>query len=209
MRGARREAPELTYATPPEWARRAAREPDALLSDHAHCELGAAASAQGLVARNPSNRLLVERMIPLAIEELRHFRQVCAVLRRRGAELAPSYGNPYVEGLQRASARDRVDGLLDRLLVAALIEARSHERFELLAEHAPPEVAQLYRDLEESEAAHARLFVDLARRIAPEGEVSERLAHLERLEGELVRGLSFAPRVHSGLAPQREEAPRG
>jgi len=190
---------ELSWRTPAVWARRALAETDALLSDHAHCELGAAAAAQGFVARAVADAELVERMAALAVEELRHFRRV-HLLRERGGVLEPVRRNPYVEGLFRAARRDAGAGLglLDRLLVAALVEARSLERFTLLAEHADGTLAALFRELGPSEAGHAALFFELARDRFPRRSVDQRLAVLARREGALLAGLAFAPRIHSG-----------
>ena len=190
---------ELAVATPRAWAARALAEPAALLSDHAHCELRAAASAQSLIERNPADARLVDQLSALALEELRHVRQVVQVLRALGGELRPAGPNPYADGLLFRARATRSSALLDRLLVGALIERRSLERFELLAaEASDPRLADLYADLGPSERGHAALFVELARaRFAPDA-VEARLGELARAEGELVAALPFAPRVHSG-----------
>ena len=213
----------LYWHTPPSWAEAVLEEPDALLSDHAHCELGAAAAAQSLLARRPQDAFLVERMGAHAVEELQHFRRVHRLLRARGGTLVPAEKNPYVAGLHRliASARQAVPaatsrptggapspeggdrGMVDRLLVAALVERRSLERFELLAQCDPEgELAKLYSELGPSEAGHARLFGELALRLGPPERVALRLEELARAESELIGGLPFCPRIHSG--PPRE-----
>ncbi len=191
---------ELAYETPPVWAERALAAPLELLSDHAHCELRAAASAQMLIVRNTGRARLVERLAALAMEEMSHFRQVTALLHELGGRLLPAEPNPYMKGLLSASADTREESLLDRLLVAALIERRSLERFELLADTADERIAPLYADLGPSEAGHGILFVDLARGCYPEGVVSRRLGELAALEGAVVERLPFAARIHSGLA---------
>lgn len=189
----------LDWQTPPEWVAVVEREPLALLSDHAHCELKAASSAQSLLLRNPGRREVVERLGAMAEEELEHFNRVVAILHARGGELAWQDANPYAEGLHRAAAGTRRSTLLDKLLLARLIEARSLERFHLLAEHVrDPELAELYRDLLRSEAGHRALFGQLARAFFPETEVEAREAELRALEAAVIRALPCSPRVHSG-----------
>lgn len=190
----------LEWATPPEWVERVQRDLPALLSDHAHCELKAAATAQALVAKNTGDRTLVEQLSLMAAEELDHFQRVIAALYARGATLGPQEPSPYAQGLRSRSAATRSSLLLDRLLLAQLIEARSLERFQLLAEHlADRELAALYRDLTASEAGHRALFGRLARRLFPAPDVERRQAWLWTLEGEILSALPFAHRVHSGL----------
>jgi len=200
---------ELASATPRAWAERALEEPLALLSDHAHCELGAAAAAQGLLARRPENPGLVERLAAHAVEELRHFRLVHRQLRELGGRLEPMRRSPYAGGLLARVERGPRN-LLDRLLVAGLIERRSLERFELLAEVATeraPALAGLYAELAPSEAGHAALFLELAHAAHPEEDVATRLATWCEREARLIGSLPFAARVHSG--PPLPEEPGG
>jgi len=209
---------ELGWRTPPAWARAALSEPLELLSDHAHCELRAATTAQALILRRTTDPEFVARLGAHAAEELAHFRRVLRVLHARGGDLLPAHANPYMEKLHRRSAGTRANALLDRLLIAALIERRSHERFELLAAAAADagdaELAALYTELEPSERGHALLFVELAHRVAsPEAPevVGTRLADLIADEAAAARDAPFAPRIHggpprvdgSGVAPNR------
>ncbi|MHC4377528.1 MAG: tRNA isopentenyl-2-thiomethyl-A-37 hydroxylase MiaE [Planctomycetota bacterium] len=200
---------ELAHTTDASWARAVGAHPVELLCDHAHCELGAAASAQALIHRHARDTGLVERMGALAAEELAHFRQVHGLIAERGGRLEPGLPNPYVEGLLKAAKRssgpwlsamgERDAGLLDRLLVSGLIEARSHERFGLLAEHLEDaELRALYAELGPSEHGHAHLFPKLASERFDADRVERRAAELVDLEGALVAGLPFAPRMHSG-----------
>jgi tRNA-(ms[2]io[6]A)-hydroxylase len=191
---------ELGWTTPRAWAEAALEEPFALLSDHAYCELGAAAAAQGLLARKPEDSRLVERLGAHASEELRHFRIVHRLLVELGGTLGPVRTNPYAEGLL-ADVERGARGLVDRLLVFGMIERRSLERFELLAEAAQARsspLAQLYAELAPSEAGHAALFLELARERSSAAELEARLARWIEREAELVAGLAFAPRIHSG-----------
>ncbi len=190
---------QLASTTEPGWAQVATADPVELLCDHAHCELGAASTAQGLIARHTGDRMLVDRLSSLAIEELRHFRQVVALLRRMGGELRPRGENYYVTGFRTCAAPTRRSNLLDRLLVAALIEARSHERFEVLSKPAPQaELRELYDSLLVSEEAHGRLFVDLALRRFDAAEVEQRLTELITLEAGALASLPPGSLVHSG-----------
>lgn len=191
----------LAQRTSPEWVRLVEREPLALLSDHAHCELRAAASAQAMIVNNPGRTEFARRMTTVALEELEHFRAVLDELERRGGRLDHKAPSPYAQGLVAGSLEGRGDPFLDRLLIAALIELRSLERFGLLAEHAAdPALRGLYGSLVASERAHARMFVDLALEFFPADVVHARRAALVALEGRVVAGLPFAPRMHSGLA---------
>lgn len=191
----------LEVDTSVRWVERVAERPLELLSDHAHCELRAAASAQALIVKYPEDAELALRMSAVAREELEHFELVLGELARRGAGLLPARANPYAEGLLAARAHRKEELLLDRLLIAALIEARSLERFVLLAEHlADRELAAFYRALVPSEAGHQALFVQLARGRYPEARVRDRLAELRAVEGRVIQALAFEVRMHSGDA---------
>jgi tRNA-(ms[2]io[6]A)-hydroxylase len=190
----------LAWETPPGWARAALARPLDLLSDHAHCELGAAAAAQGLIVRHAAHGRVVAKLAALAQEELAHFRRVHCALRALGGELGPPRRNAYVDGL-RAAARevDAADGRrLAPWLVAALVERRSRERFERLAAVAPEPLRALWAELAAAEAGHARLFLDLAAELQGAERVERLLPEMLRREAALLRGLAPGPRVHSG-----------
>lgn len=192
---------ELEYATDPIWVELVAREPLELLSDHAHNELKAASTAQAWLLKRPEDSRLVTRLARLAAEETEHFDRVVQLLYGRGGRLLPLDNNPYAEALLARSAPTRKDRFLDRMLVAALIEARSCERFELLAEHAEDsELRRLYADLVECERGHRALFLELVRESFPPALAEPRIAELFRIEGEVMAELTFAYRMHSGLA---------
>lgn len=191
----------LDYLTPPEWVSRVEQDPLALLSDHAHCELKAASSAQATIAKNPSHTGMVRQLSEVAQEEMEHFSRVVVALDERGGTLGPQLANPYAEGLHKRARRLNLDPLLERLLVAALIEARSLERFHLLATHLEDEsLAELYRGLIPSEAAHQGLFLRLARETFPGDDVAAVHSALRASEAELMLDLAFGPQVHSGLS---------
>lgn len=189
----------LDWSTPPEWVARVEEQPLALLSDHAHCELKAAASAQSMVAKNGHQPVLAQELTAVAIEELEHFRIVHTVLTERGGQLEPQDVNPYADALLERSAATRRVRFLDRLLVAELIELRSLERFHLLSDHASdPSLAKLYRSLMASEARHGALFERLALDLYDPEVVHERRKELRTIEGEVAASLPFDYRVHSG-----------
>jgi len=194
----------LTVPTDPRWAKLAVDHLDAVLVDHAHCELKAAANAISLVARQPDDMPLVRALSALAEEEVAHFRQVLDVLSARGLTLGTPEKDEYAVLLRRAATKlpKRHDEALvgaDRLLVGALIEARSAERFQLLARElevrGESELAPFYQDLFACEARHYRTYVDLAELAAlgtvpspaeSRALVRDRLAELAVLEGQLV-----------------------
>lgn len=190
----------LRWTTPGDWAPAALADPIGLLVDHAHCELGAASTAQTLIARHPAEVRLVDPLAALAAEELRHFRRVHRLIGALGGELRPIQSNPYAAALVRAVDRSAPTALGDRLLVSALIEARSLERFHLLATHlADHQLARLYADLVPSESRHHTLFLDCAREFFGARRADARFAELRAREAEIVAALPFAVRVHSGV----------
>lgn len=194
----------LRVPTDPRWVALAVANLDAVLIDHAHCELKAAANAVALLGRWPDDMHLVEALGALAEEELSHFRQVCERLTARGLTLGTPSKDEYAVLLRRAAAQlprrhDEHWVSVDRLLVGALIEARSAERFGLLAEalgHDPShhELHLFYKELFACEARHYRTYTDLAehlltRRCSPaeaRAQIRERLDALTELEGQLV-----------------------
>jgi tRNA-(ms[2]io[6]A)-hydroxylase len=169
---------------------------DRTLGDHAHCEKKAAASALKLVADHADRPELVRALARLAQEEQQHFLAVLVELQRRGAPLPPDGGDAYAQRLL-ALVRPGAPRLLDRLLVSALIEARSCERLALLGEALPPgRLQDLYRKLAVSEAGHERLFVQLAADVAGEDAAHRRLADLSEAEARVVASLPLEPRIH-------------
>jgi tRNA-(ms[2]io[6]A)-hydroxylase len=194
----------LRVPTDAAWVDEALRDVDAVLVDHAHCEMKAASNALSLATRHPADATLVRALTDLAREEIEHFQRVLALLVERGVALGPPPVDAYAAGLRRAvHALPRAPGeaasLVDRLLVGALIEARSCERFKVLAEATgrKPEHALLHALWEEllaSEARHYRTFVDLAERAAggDRPRVGARLDLVATAEAKLVGELARA-----------------
>ncbi|HYG67916.1 MAG TPA: tRNA-(ms[2]io[6]A)-hydroxylase [Anaeromyxobacteraceae bacterium] len=186
----------LRSETDPRWPAVALADLDRTLADHAHCEKKAAASAVKLVADHPDLPGLVRPLAKLAQEETQHFFAVLNELARRGRTLPPDEGDPYARALY-AQVRGGGARLVDRLLVAALIEARSCERLALLGEALEePRLRELYQRLAQAEAGHERLFVDLAREHAGREDVDARLAALAEEEACVVAALPLLPRIH-------------
>jgi tRNA-(ms[2]io[6]A)-hydroxylase len=195
----------LTASSSGSWLAQALADPDTLLLDHAHCERKAAGAALQLMFRYPSDADLARQLSPLAREELEHFERVQTLLERRGIALRPLAAPSYGAGLARLVRRQEPVRLLDSLLVAGLIEARSHERMALLAAHSPdPELRELWGDLLASEARHFGLDWRLAERRFPRAELTARLEELAEEETRLLRetGGGAAVRMHAaGVEP--------
>ena len=176
----------LRSRTPAAWAERvlAPENLPAFLADHAVCELQAAVYALSLVGSYPGVPGLADALSALAAEELTHFRKASREARRAGATLPTKRRNWYVAGL-RAACRNGAEPArgLDLLLVAALIEARSHERFERLLEHlTDTRLAKFYGDLAEAEARHGPVYLDLAEAHAGEAATAKRLDEMLDVE---------------------------
>lgn len=190
----------LLRPTDPRWVEAVEGELDGLLSDHAHCELKAAQSALSLVARFGGEAPeIVAPLLALAKEETGHFGQVHGQLDERGAALAIPAADGYVVALRRAARIDHRDHpvLLDRLLISALIEGRSCERFTLLARGlSSAELRGFYEGLMESEARHYRLFCRLAEERFGFETARARLGELAAREAEVAHELPLGPTVH-------------
>jgi tRNA 2-(methylsulfanyl)-N6-isopentenyladenosine37 hydroxylase len=188
------------------WARRALEHLDALLLDHAHLEKKAAGMAVTLLFRYPREAALQRALARLAREELAHFEEVLAQLERRGVAFGPQRPSPYAGRLHRLVRAEDPGRLVDMLLVAALIEARSCERFALLAEAleaGDPELAGFYRGLCAAEARHHGVYFELAERVEPRGRVRARLAELSLCEAEILGEAPPEPRLHNGTPARR------
>jgi len=187
----------LAAPSSPEWLERALAHLDEVLIDHAHCEKKAAVNAMSLVSRYPERDTLVREMIALAQEEMDHFRQVYEYIRARGIELKHDPGDSYAKALHAEVRRHEPERMLDLLLVASLIEARSCERFSILSKHVPDqELREFYASLLASEAGHYRTFYDIACEYYPEPQVRARLDELATREAEIVRGLGADAMMH-------------
>ncbi|HEY9887056.1 MAG TPA: tRNA isopentenyl-2-thiomethyl-A-37 hydroxylase MiaE [Candidatus Obscuribacterales bacterium] len=188
----------LKTATSTAWVEQALANLDTILLDHSHCERKAAGVALNLMCRYPSSEKLVRTLTAIAQEELSHFELVNQWLERRQVPLRPLPAPPYGAGLSAQVRRAEPERMLDSLLVAALIEARSHERLGLLATHCPDaDLAQFYHSLMASEARHYGAYWVLATSYFDRSTVNTRLAALSEVESDLLATLHPEPRIHS------------
>ena len=193
----------LHSRTPVEWGHAVLASPVALLADHAFLEKKAALNAMELLARWPGEWLpgWVETMTSVARDEAAHLAQVTRLLIRRGGRLERGHRNPYANALRALVRKGEVmPEALDRLFVSALIEARSCERFAVLAAVAQDaELAAFYKALFSSELGHFRIFLRLAHRIEKKEIVDARWQEMLTAEAEILARQEPGPRIHSGL----------
>ena len=187
----------LRAPTPRAWVVAAAARLPELLVDHANCEKKAASSAMALIFAYPEDTPLALALSRLAREELRHFEQVQRAMRELAIPSVRQRPGRYAHELRRALRTTHPERKLDLLLAAALIEARSAERFALLAGRLPPPLGALYTQLAHSEARHFELYLDFARERAPL-DWQARLAGLAAREAELATTPDSELRFHSG-----------
>lgn len=187
----------LCAPTPAAWVEAAVARWPELLVDHAACEKKAASSALALIFAYPEDTQLVLALSRLAREELRHFEQVQRVIGALNVATWRQRPGRYAHELRGALRTTHAERKLDLLLSAALIEARSAERFALLAGRLPAPLTPLYGQLAQSEARHFELYVGFARARAP-AQWRERLAQLAALEAQLATAPDRELRFHSG-----------
>lgn len=189
----------LASETLPTWLPRAISHLDDVLLDHAHCEKKAAGAAVKLLFSYPHYRFLQEPLAGLAREELAHFEQVLVQLDARGIRYETIRPSPYGMALHQLTRRDEPDRLIDILLISALIEARSCERFGILAHGVGDESLEtFYRSLLASEARHHGIYIDLAAELAERSDVELRLEELARKEAAIVSKPCDWVRLHAG-----------
>jgi tRNA-(ms[2]io[6]A)-hydroxylase len=169
-----------------------------LLVDHANCEKKAAGTALNLMFRYLDNFELLNKMSRLAREELRHFEQVLAIMRKRGVRYPHIAASRYAAGLRQQVRSAEPGRLIDTLICGAIIEARSCERFARIAPHLDDELQKFYLSLLKSEARHFRDYLTLAQK-ASEVDIQARVQELLQVERELVEGADSEFRFHSGV----------
>ena len=193
----------LRRATDAAWLPNAMANFDAVLIDHAHCEKKAAANALSMLQAYPEVPELPVTMARLAREESAHLAKVLAIMESRGLALSKDPGDPYAQALQAFVRTPREERRLDRLLVAAVIEARSCERLALIAqglsERTAPEdaaLARFYRELAQSEDGHQSLFFRLAVNAHGETATAARLELLLDAEAEIIERIGVRAAIH-------------
>ena len=195
----------LILKTPDSWGPLVLCDPLALLADHAILEKKAAYSAMEMLTRWPGDFVpgWVEVMTTVARDEAAHLLQVSRILARRGGQLSRSHSNPYAAGLRNLVRNGTGGEVIDRLFVSSLIEARSCERFSILADAAKAagdlELETFYAALFTSELGHYKVFLNLARTIGKEDPEAVEIRWRDMLEAEAVvlRAQKPGPRVHS------------
>jgi tRNA-(ms[2]io[6]A)-hydroxylase len=193
----------LRSRTPPAWGENVLADPMALLIDHAFLEKKAATNALDMLTRWPDSWVpgWVETMTSIARDEAAHLAQVTRILIRRGGRLAHFHRNPYANELRQLVRRGVTSENIDRLFVSALIEARSCERFAVLAEAAADdaELAALYRALFSSELGHYKVFLKLAYKIGEKAALDARWNDMLALESTIIQAQEPGSRIHSGF----------
>lgn len=191
----------LAAPTPEAWLDAASERLPELLLDHANCELKAASTALGFLYRYPERGALAQRMSRLAREELRHFEQVRAIMDEMGIPFVRLGASRYAGSLRESVRPDEPAKLLDMLLVGALIEARSCERFARVAPRLPVKIARFYNGLLASEARHFEHYVAFARSECgfDDDAVDARLEALRSREADLIVSPDAEFRFHSGV----------
>jgi tRNA-(ms[2]io[6]A)-hydroxylase len=186
--------------TPDAWLDEAAGRIPELLLDHANCELKAASTALGFLYRYPERTVLAQRMSRLAREELRHFEQVRSIMADMEIQFERLTASRYAGGLREAVRDEEPYKLLDMLLVGALIEARSCERFARLAPSLPPKLGKFYSGLLASEARHFEHYIAFAKSETgiDEADIDRRLNELKEIEARLISDPDTQFRFHSG-----------
>ena len=190
----------LPCETPDSWVREALqpRHEATLLIDHANCEKKAAATALSLMHRYVEQSGLLDKMSRLAREELRHFEQVLKLMRSLDILYVPLSASRYAQGLHKGVRKQEPGRLVDTLIVGALIEARSCERFARLAPSLNPELKAFYESLLKSEARHFNDYLTLAMPLCDKALFEKRLAYFRALEADLIRSPDTEFRFHSG-----------
>lgn len=189
---------ELAYNTPPDWAKVVLEDFNSFLQDHADCERKASSMALNFVAKCPDKLEIIPELIETALEELEHFKLVYDLMRKRGVRLKDKMPkDEYIEKLMNLCRSGRDDRLLDRMLLASIIECRGAERFRLIAESLEDEeLKKFYKMLWTSEAKHGNIYVEMALKYWPEDDVYNRLRELNNAEGSICKQLEWKPALH-------------
>ncbi|MDR6736792.1 MULTISPECIES: tRNA-(ms[2]io[6]A)-hydroxylase [unclassified Sphingobacterium] len=189
----------LKLLTDPRWANIAEGNLEEILTDHAWCEQKAASNAISLITNNSEYEDLVHELTAIAIEEMEHFKMVIDIIKERGYTLGRERKDDYVGQLMKFSKKDgsRNMAFIDRLLFAAMIEARSCERFRVLSQNIQDkELAKFYYDLMVSEANHYTTFLNFARKYTIDVDVEKRWKEWLDFEGKLIQSYGSKEAIH-------------
>ncbi|NGF55429.1 tRNA-(ms[2]io[6]A)-hydroxylase [Parapedobacter sp. SGR-10] len=189
----------LKLLTDPRWANIAESNLEEILTDHAWCEQKAASNAISLITQNSEYQDLVHELTAIAIEEMEHFKMVIDIIKERGYTLGRERKDDYVGQLMKFAKKDgsRNQAFIDRLLFAAMIEARSCERFRVLSKNIQDEeLAKFYHELMVSEANHYTTFLNFARKYTIDVDVDKRWKEWLDFEGELIQSYGNKEYIH-------------
>lgn len=189
---------DLTYDTSPEWVQTVLNDFDSFLQDHADCERKASAMAMSFIAKCPDKGEIIPELIETALEELEHFQDVYRLMESRGVPLKKEMAQDmYIKQLMACCRSGSDDRLLDRMLLASVVECRGAERFRLVAEAVEdPEIKAFYKRLWTSEAKHGHIFVKFALNYWDEATVYQRLEELVADEARICSSLELRPALH-------------
>jgi tRNA-(ms[2]io[6]A)-hydroxylase len=190
----------LQLPTDPRWVNIAEMDLHEILIDHAWCEQKAATSCISLIVKFSDREELVKEVSAVVAEEWGHFRKVLKELEKRGGQLGPQRKDDYVNQLQHFIRKggSREAHLVEHLLISAMIEARSCERFRLLSLYIKdPELQEFYHDFMVSEAGHYKMFLRLAKKYMPEEYVENRWQELLDFEAGILKKIELrGDRMH-------------
>lgn len=191
-------SPELKFNTPQEWVNAVMNDFDSFLQDHADCERKASAMAMSLVYKCPDKVKIIPMLIETALEEMEHFKQVYDVMHERGIRLKhEAERDPYIEALMKLMRTPSGQRLLDRFLLASIIECRGTERFRMVEEALEDSpLKKFYKMLWASEAKHGNIFVEMALEYYPKEEVYKRLDELVGDEADICSNLPLRAALH-------------
>lgn len=195
----------LQCQTPLSWIEWALEHPEELLLDHANCEKKAAGTALTLMFRYPEREELLQHLSRLAREELRHFEQVTALMKKRDMRYRQITASIYAQRLHKHVAKQEPQKLIDSLIVLAFIEARSCERFYRLAPHLDEELGRFYTSLLKSEARHFEGYLRMAELYAKQ-PIAERVAFFAQVERDAILMEDDVFRFHSGVPAAKQGA---
>lgn len=188
----------LLCETPDPWVNKALEDQSTLLIDHANCEKKAAGTALNLMYRYIDNFELLNKMSKLAREELRHFEQVIAIMKKRNIDYRPVSASRYANDMRKGIRTYEPARLIDTLIVGAIIEARSCERFEKIAPMLDDELQNFYLSLLKSESRHFADYLKLAQS-ASDQDIGDRVSYFLERERELILSDDKEFRFHSGV----------
>ncbi len=190
---------KLKLATDPRWVNIVEKNIEEILTDHAYCEQKAASNAISIIVKWPEHPEMVSSLLDIAQEELSHFKMVHDKLLARGYNLGRERKDPYVNLLYEFMKKggDRTHQLMDRLMFAAMIEARSCERFKVLSDEInDDDLKEFYRELMISEANHYAVFLGFARKYGEESYVEKRWNEWLEYEGEIIKQFGVKETIH-------------